>query len=154
MPLYAQPDLGFNRVTQDIKMLGAAAGGQEYGQALAQVNPLIAATYDFMTRRDSFYNRTFEPTDFKKMSGVVGTPLTAVARVFGQTNEAGQVDENFINYMTSLNPVLSQAERLLPGTLGQDATANTWAKRARWARCPHPVADSGVAGVRVLASVA
>ena len=137
MPVYAQPDLGFTRVQSDIKMLGDTLSGENAGALFSQANPLIGATMDFYNKRDSFYDRSFDPnTDYTKQEGVVGTPLTMLAKVFNQTNEAGQVSDNFTNYLTSLIPPLAQTQRLLPEASGGNTTPDTWAKRARYLGVP------------------
>ena len=130
-PIYAQPDLGFTRVEQDVQMLGNLAQG-EGGTILSQANPLASATFDYLTKQDSFYGRQFTDTDYTKRSGLVGAPLTLLARAAGQTNEAGQVSDNFTNYLTSLIPPLNQAERLFPGTSGKDVPG--WDTAGKWAR--------------------
>ena len=136
-PLYLQPDLGFTRVESDIKMLGDALGGENAGALFSQANPMIGATLDFMNKRDSFYNRQFdENTDYTKQSGLVGTPVSMLAKLLGQTNEAGQVSDNFTNYLTSLIPPLAQAQRLLPEASGAETSADTWSKRARYLGFP------------------
>jgi hypothetical protein len=135
--IYAQPDLGFTRVQSDLQLMSDALSGKNFGAALANVNPGIGATMDFINKRDSFYNRSFdENRDYTKQSGPVGIPLTLLAGALGQTNEAGQVSDNFTNYMTSLIPPLAQVQRLLPEASGADTTADTWAKRARYLGIP------------------
>ena len=138
MPIYAQPDLGFTRVQSDIKMLGDTLSGENAGALAAQSNPLIGATMDFFNRRDSFYNRNYEDTDFKELSGPLGSVLSLVAGPLGQTNEAGQVDENFINLISGLMPPVNQTLRLLPGAYGDEskAGADTAAKWARYWGAP------------------
>ena len=113
MPLYFQPDFGFTRLGTDISTL------TDPGQMLANVNPVIAAPIDWAQHRDSFYDRSFGPTDFTNQSGPVGTPLSIVARMLpGQTNEAGQVSDNFTNLVRGLVPPIDQIARLFPGALG------------------------------------
>ena len=135
-PIYAQPDLGFTRVQQDIQMLGDALGGQNAGALFAQGNPLIGATYDFLAHRDSFYDRTYTGKDYSKMEGPLGAIITPLAQIAGQTNEQGQVSDNFMNYLTSLIPPLSQATRIAPQVSGGEGGADTWAKRARYIGVP------------------
>jgi hypothetical protein len=136
-PLYAQPDLGFTRVQSDIQMLGDTLSGQNAGALFSQANPAIGATLDFLNKRDSFYNRSFdENKDYTEQTGPVGAPLSMIAGWLGQTNEAGQVSDNFTNYLTSMIPPLAQVQRLLPEASGGDTTADTWAKRARYAGIP------------------
>lgn len=113
MPLYFQPDFGFTRLGTDISTL------TDPGQMLANVNPVFAAPVDWAQHRDSFYDRSFGPTDFHHQSGVVGTPLSIVAGMLpGQTNEAGQVSDNFTNLVRGLVPPIDQISRLFPGALG------------------------------------
>ena len=135
-PLYLQPDLGFTRVQSDIQMLGDALSGENAGALASQTNPLAGATLDFLQKRDSFYNRAYDDTDYKKMSGPIGSMLTLLAKPLGQTNEAGQVSENFVNYLSGLAPPLNQAMRLLPEASGAETSADTWSKRARYLGAP------------------
>ena len=136
-PIYAQPDLGFTRVQSDIQMLGDTLSGKNAGALFSQANPAIGATLDFLNKRDSFYDRAFdENTDYTKQTGLVGTPLTTIAGILGQTNEAGQVSDNFTNYLSSMIPTLNQVQRLLPEASGAETTADTWAKRARYLGVP------------------
>lgn len=135
-PLYLQPDLGFTRMQSDLKMVEDTLSGENPGGFLANTNPLIGATMDFINKRDSFYNRNFDPTDYTKMGGVVGAPITMLAKALGQTNEAGQVSENFTNYLQSLLPPLNQTIRMFPGSTGGDSSAQTWVKRARYGGLP------------------
>lgn len=135
--LYMQPDLGFTRVQSDMKLLSDALSGENFGGLFAQANPAIGATLDFMNKRDSFYNRSFDPnTDYTKQTGILGAPVTALAKALGQTNEMGQVSDNFLNYLQSMIPPLSQATRLFPGATGKESSPQTWAKRARYAGFP------------------
>lgn len=135
-PVYAQPDLGFTRMQQDVEYASKLLSGEDPGLALSQANPLIGATLDFLNKRDAFYGRNYGPSDYKKMSGPLGTAISLLARPLGQTNEAGQVSENFTNYIQSLLPTVNQAIRLTPGVVGEDTSAQTWVKRARWAGIP------------------
>jgi hypothetical protein len=135
-PVYAQPDLGFTRVGSDIQMIGDTLSGENAGALFSQANPAIGATLDFLNKRDSFYNRSYDETDYKKMEGPLGAILSMVARPLGQTNEAGQVSENFTNYLSSMIPPLNQAMRLLPEASGAGTSADTWAKRARYLGFP------------------
>ena len=135
-PLYLQPDLGFTRVQSDIQMIGDTLSGENAGALFSQANPLAGATLDYLNKRDSFYDRAYEDTDYKEMGGPLGSMLTLLAKPFGQVNEAGQVSENFVNYLSSLAPPLSQAMRLLPEASGAETSADTWSKRARYLGAP------------------
>ena len=114
MPLYFQPDFGFTRIGSDVESLTSP------GAFLGNVNPVLAAPIDFAMKRDSFYQRNFGPTDYHSQSGLIGTPLTALASVLpgDQTNEAGQVSDNFTNLVRGLVPPIDQLARLIPSTLG------------------------------------
>ena len=114
LPLYFQPDFGFTRIGQDVTNLTSP------GAFLGNVNPVLAAPIDFAMKRDSFYQRNFGPTDYHSQSGLIGTPLTALASVLpgDQTNEAGQVSDNLTNLVRGLVPPIDQIARLFPSTLG------------------------------------
>ena len=139
-PIYAQPDLGFTRVASDIQMAGDMLSGENPGALLSQTNPLFGAVGDFLMKRDSFYDRNFDDTDYKELSGPVGKPVSMLADVLGQNNEAGQTSENFINLLSSLAPPLNQMMRLVPGAMGDSkAGADTAAKWARYLVSPTQV---------------
>jgi hypothetical protein len=111
MPLYFQPDFGFTRMNADISALTSPA------TALSQGNPVFGVPLDFVMNRDSFYQREFGPSDYTKQSGILGTPLTAIAKMLpgDQTNEAGQVSDNLTNAVRGLLPPVDQLARLFPG---------------------------------------
>jgi hypothetical protein len=66
------------------------------------------------------------------MSGPVGAIETLLATVAGQTNEAGQVSDNFQNFLRSINPIQDRTTRLAPGAVGGDSDprrlAESWAR--------------------------
>ena len=130
MPLYLDPDFGFNRVESDASNVTDAIMGGNPGALLSNVNPLLSAPLDFLMKRDSFYDRSFKPTDFSEQSGINGAFVKALAHLVpGQTNEAGQVSDNFTNLISSLIPVYDRSVRLSGGNDPQ-RIPESWARFA------------------------
>ncbi len=128
MPLYLDPDFGFNRVESDIGGVVEAVAGGNPGALLTNVNPLISAPLDFLMKRDSFYDRSFKDTDFSKQEGLVNLPLNILAQIIpGQMNEEGQVSDNFANLMSSLIPIYDRGTRLT-GNKDPQRTPESWAR--------------------------
>jgi hypothetical protein len=133
MPVYFQPDFGFTRLNADMEALTSP------GTLLSNINPIAAAPIDFAMNRDSFYQREFGPTDYTKQSGLLGTPLTAIAKMLpgDQTNEAGQVSDNLTNLIRGTVPPIDQLARLFPGLLGGGGDKQRQIEAmARWAGIP------------------
>jgi len=129
-PLYFQPDLAFNQVPANLQMLSNAASG-DAGALLGNVNPLMSAPADFFNKRDSYYDRNYDSTDYTKKSGILGTPETILASLLGQTNDAGEVSDNFDNFLNSINPVQNRLDRLVPGAFGDKTNSDQ--QLAAWA---------------------
>lgn len=114
--IYLDPDIGLTRANSQIdQILGMV---KNPGRALADVNPLIMAPIDFVSKRDSFYDRSFGPNDYTKVAGPLGAMLRVIATPLGQTNEKGQISENFLNLIDSLNPAYGRTTRLFPELVG------------------------------------
>jgi len=128
MPLYLDPDFGFNRIESDIGSIVDAVAGGNPGALLTNANPLIAAPLDFLMKRDSFYDKSFKDTDYSKQEGVTGAFVKALAHLVpGQTNEAGQVSDNFTNLISSLIPLYDRTVRL-SGQKDPQRTPESWAR--------------------------
>ncbi len=127
MPLYLDPDFGFNRLESDVGTLTDVLGGNP-GALLSNVNPLLSAPADFLAKRDSFYDRSYGPTDYSEQSGALGTPLALLAKLIpGQTNKEGQVSDNFTNLIQSLIPVYDRGVRL-SGQNDPQRKPESWAR--------------------------
>jgi len=128
MPLYLDPDFGFNRIESDVGSIVDAVAGGNPGALLTNANPLISAPLDFLMKRDSFYDRSFKDTDYSKQEGVTGAFVKALAHLVpGQTNEAGQVSDNFTNLISSLIPLYDRTVRL-SGQKDPQRTPESWAR--------------------------
>jgi hypothetical protein len=131
-PAYFQPDLGFTRMGQDIENLTDTVTMKKPLAFMNSINPAFSATADFLYGTDSFTGRKFGPNDYSKTSGPLGALEQVLGTAVGQTNEAGQVSDNFQNFLRSVNPLIDRATRLAPGSVGGDAdfrrTAESWAR--------------------------
>jgi len=132
-PAYYQPDFGFNRVQSDITNVADTLSGKNPLAIMSSVNPGFSAPLDFAYGKDSFTGRQFGPDDFSKVSGPWGAIEKAIATVVpGQTNEAGQVSDNWLNLMRSINPIDDRVNRLAPGAVGgisdPKRLAESWAR--------------------------
>ena len=138
-PAYAQPDFGFNRVQQDITNVTDTLSGKKPLAIMSTLNPGLSAPLDFAYGKDSFTGREFGPNDFSKMSGPWGNVEKAIASVIpGQTNEQGQVSDNFLNFMRSINPIEDRVNRLAPGAVGGTSDPKRLAESyARWIGIPY-----------------
>ena len=128
MPLYLDPDFGFNRVMSDVSNVTDAFAGGNPGALLSNVNPLISAPLDFLMKRDSFTDRSFKDTDFSEPKGIAGHAASVLAHLVpGQTNEAGQVSDNFTNMISSLIPLYDRSIRLT-GSSDPQRIPESWAR--------------------------
>jgi hypothetical protein len=106
-------------VQSDINNVTDTLTGKNPLAFMSSVNPGFSAPLDSAYGKDSFTGRQFGPDDFAEMSGPWGRGRAGhrLARP-GQTNEQGQVSENFLNFMRSINPVDDRVNRLAPGAVG------------------------------------
>jgi hypothetical protein len=129
---YYQPDFGFTRMGQDIQNITDTLTMKKPLAFMNSVNPGFSAPLDFVYGKDSFTGRTYGPNDYSKMNGPIGGIETALASIFGQTNEAGQVSDNFQNFLRSINPLQDRVTRLAPGAVGGSADprrlAESWGR--------------------------
>jgi hypothetical protein len=131
-PAYFQPDFGFTRMGQDIENVTDTLTMRKPLAFMNSVNPGFSAPLDFMYGKDSFTDRTYGPNDYSKVSGPVGAITQVLASIAGQTNEAGQVSDNFQNFLRSINPIQDRVTRLAPGAAGGTADprrlAESWGR--------------------------
>jgi hypothetical protein len=119
LPVYLSPDLGFTRLEADLKDYEDFLSGKRPGGVLGQVNPLLSAPVEYMTRQDIFTGQRFEEGETVPAGGPLGWPIKALATVFGQT-EGGEVDAAFANTIRALNPLQDRSARLFPQASGGD----------------------------------
>ena len=122
LPLYLQPDLGFTRLGSDIQDMEDFLSLERPGAVLSNVNPWLTAPVEFATKKDIFTGREFGPEDYTEVGGVM-TPIKYLAAALGQTNEAGQVSENFLNAIRAVNPTMDRTARVAPQLTGGDDEA-------------------------------
>jgi hypothetical protein len=113
LPVYINPDFGVQRYGQDLAAVSQALGGN-LGPLASQLNPAITSIPEYTGKTDYFTGRQYGPTDYSKVSGPLGIPVNVLAGIFGQKNAAGEVSENFQNFMRSWNPVSERTARLAP----------------------------------------
>ena len=124
LPMYMQPDLGFTRLEGDVKNIEDALSLEQPTAILSQFNPLLTAPAELLTKQDFYTGQRFGEEDYSDVGGPIGAGIKALATVTGQTNEIGQVSDNFYNFMRSWNPLLDRATRMLPGATGATGTGN------------------------------
>jgi hypothetical protein len=118
LPVYLQPDFGFNRVGVDVADLQNALAGDPL-QLLSNFNPLFTAPAEFITKKNFYTGQNYDNTSYSEQSGLLGAPIRWLANLVpNQTNEAGQVADAFSNLITSLNPVADRGGRLFPQLVG------------------------------------
>jgi hypothetical protein len=121
MPLYIQPDLGFTRLQSDVEDIEDALSGDNPGGLLSSMNPFITAPLEYITRTDFFTGQQFpEGEGFERQGGLLGLPITALAKLTGNADEANRVDPRFMNALNAINPLQGRAERLTPQLTGGD----------------------------------
>jgi hypothetical protein len=112
-PLYFAPDIGQTRLQQDLSNI-AKAGQGDFGGIISSGNPLITAPLEFATGHDFYTGQNYGPNDVVNADPIT----TTLGRIFGQTNEAGQVTQKWQNMLRSLNPVMDRSIRLAPNIAG------------------------------------
>jgi hypothetical protein len=122
LPVYLQPDLGFTRLGSDLQDMEDFLSLERPGAMLSNVNPWLTAPIEFATKKDIFTGREFGPSDYTEVGGTM-TPVKWLAQALGQTNEAGQVSENFLNAIRAVNPTMDRTARIAPQITGGDDEA-------------------------------
>ena len=111
--LYANPDMGFNRLQSDINML------QDPKRFLSNVNPLLRLPIELTGDRQLFSNKKFSQTPVEVSGGPAGAiqPLLE-ALGYGETGPDGKkfVNDKAYYALRNLLPPLGQAERMSPST--------------------------------------
>jgi hypothetical protein len=115
---YLMPDLGFNRLGQQVAELGDPM------RLLSQANPLIRLPIELAGGRKLYTGQQFKDKPVEVSGGVAALlqPLLQIAG-YGQTSSEGKqfVDEKALYALQNLVPFLAQGERLLPSTdIGQE----------------------------------
>jgi hypothetical protein len=139
-PLYGNLDLPFTRSTQQIQDVTDAIQLKPKG-LLSQLNPLLASPAELFTNSDFFTGQQFDrkdPGDYEEVSGPLGIPINALAKVFGQQDQAGRTYQPFTNMLQSVFPMVDRTARLAPNVLdtGKSQTEPQWASWARFAGVP------------------
>ena len=109
--LYATPDIGFNRLGQQLEEFVTPS------KYMANVNPLIRVPLELMNDKQYFGGKQFSknPVEVSGGSSEFLQPLLQMLG-YGQTTPEGKnfVSDKAYYALTSLLPTLSQAERLIP----------------------------------------
>lgn len=111
--LYANPDMGFNRLQSDVNML------QDPRRFLSNLNPLLRLPIELTGDRQLFSNKKFSQTPVEVSGGPAGAiqPLLE-ALGYGETGADGKkfVNDKAYYALRNLLPPLGQAERMSPST--------------------------------------
>ena len=112
--LYAQPDLGFTKVQQQLEM------AKNPSRFLSDISPLLRVPAELALNTKVYNQRKFkdEPVE---VSGVgLSSAVQPLAQLLGmgQTNARGQrfIDEKALYALTAMLPPFSIADRLIPST--------------------------------------
>lgn len=109
--LYATPDIGFNRLGQQLEEFVTPS------KYMANVNPLLRVPLELMNDKQYFSGKQFSknPVEVSGGSSEFLQPLLQILG-YGQTTEDGKkfVSDKAYYGFTSLLPTLGQAERLIP----------------------------------------
>ena len=109
--LYATPDIGFNRLGQQLEEFVTPS------KYMANVNPLIRVPLELMNDKQYFGGKQFSknPVEVSGGSSEFLQPLLQMLG-YGQTTSEGKkfVSDKAYYGLTSLLPTLGQAERLIP----------------------------------------
>lgn len=112
---YLMPDLGFNRLGQQVAELGDPM------RLMSQANPLLRLPVELMGGRKLYTGQEFQDKPVEVSGGVSALlqPLLQIAG-YGETTPEGKrfVDEKALYALQNLVPFLAQGERLLPSTEG------------------------------------
>ena len=123
LPVYGSPDLGFTRVKSDVADLEAAVSGENPLGIFSSFNPLLTAPAEYMTRQDFYTGQQFpEDEGFEEPKGWWAPAIEMLARATGNWKN-GKVDPRMMNALSSVNPLVSRAERLTPQITGGDEEA-------------------------------
>ena len=127
MPMYLQPDLGIDQVGSQLESIKEMLGG-DAGAALSELNPVALAPLELAFKKDLYRDRSFTDADYSKASGPIGNLVKALATIVpGQSKQVGDerlVSDNFMQFLTSIIPPLSQASRLAPQATGDLSDIN------------------------------
>ena len=106
----ATPDLGFNRMQADVRML------TEPTRFASNVNPALRVPFELMAGKSFFRNREFEQTPIE-VSGPVGRLASLLGMPIGEGSMQGgkqYVNEALLYGLTNAVPILNTAERFIP----------------------------------------
>jgi len=123
--LYANPDLGFNRIGATLNEFSDPA------RLMSNVNPAIRVPIELMGNRQLYSNRPFSSTPVQ-VEGGFGSVLQPLAQALGMgtTNAKGEkfINDKFFYGVRSIAPTLGTLERLVPSTetYQQRGTGNQW----------------------------
>jgi hypothetical protein len=123
--LYANPDLGFNRIGATLNEFSDPA------RLMSNVNPAIRVPIELMGNRQLYSNRPFSTTPVQ-VEGGLGSVLQPLAQALGlgTTNAKGEkfINDKFFYGVRSAIPTAGVVERLVPSTEAyqQRGTGNQW----------------------------
>jgi hypothetical protein len=114
--MYLNLDLGFNRIDEELQMLGDPA------KFLGKLNPAIKVPAELLFNKRLGYNTDFKDEGVEAPGSLLSPAVQALAGLLGQsrdTESGGRgVSDKFSYALQSILPPLAQSERLLPATEG------------------------------------
>jgi hypothetical protein len=112
--MYLMPDLGFQRVQEQLSELGQPK------RVLSYVNPALRLPVELLGGRKLYNDTPFGTQGQQAPGGPLSAPIQALAELLGQSSmtREGQmgVTPKFAYGVRNLIPPLAQAERLVPST--------------------------------------
>jgi hypothetical protein len=127
---YLTPDLGFNRIEEDVTRLASPLSAG----FLDMVNPGLRVPLELMTNRRFRYGNEFREEGQQAAGGPLSPAVQALAGLLGPFSQERQmsngqagVTDKFNYAAQALLPFLGQSERILPGTeRGKQNQTNSW----------------------------
>lgn len=114
--MYLNLDLGFNKIDEELQMLGDPA------KFLGKLNPAIKVPAELLFNKRLGYNTDFNEEGVDAPGSLLSPAVQALAGLLGQsrdTESGGRgVSDKFSYALQSILPPLAQGERLLPATEG------------------------------------
>lgn len=111
--LYAMPDLGFNRIEQQLSL------AQEPSRLLGDVSPVLRLPLEMFARKQ-FYSGAPVPQEVPVSGFGPGSVLQPLAQALGEGRTGSEgtryIDPMILNVVRNMLPPVSVAERLTPST--------------------------------------
>jgi hypothetical protein len=137
MPIIFQPGLPQVQMQEDMRRLQSALSGENRGQIFSDVNPLLTTLPEFALGKDFYTGKSYGPADVTEAKGL-NVPLAAALSLVGQAERGPDgklyINDNALNAIRGLNPVLDRQMRLLPQLSGGVAKQGADRQLESWLR--------------------